>query len=74
MIVGGYSLHLYCACADCRSSTVGRRYRGGFQEFGGANRSQAIRSAREAGWRVNYKADMAWAPGHKRSDTDTAEL
>lgn len=74
MIVGGYSLHLYCCCEACRIGIESRKRTGGFAEFGGANRAQATRDARKRGWRVNYKAGLAWSPGHVKGPTDTADL
>lgn len=70
MIVGCYSLDLYCAGsfnvpraqrpADCLEDAQG---------FTGRNRTQATREAREAGWKVQHaregKPGQAWCPNCK---------
>lgn len=74
MISSGYSIHLYCSCEACRTSPAGRMFNGGFQEFAEPTKSRTLRSARQAGWRIDWKGQRCWAPKHIKRATDTAEL
>lgn len=63
MIVGGYSLHLYCDCEKCTSKEGMKVCVVG--EFFGINTDEAFKFADLRGWK--FSADMAkcFAPKHK---------
>lgn len=58
MIIGGYSLHLYCDTGNAEPDMakgapaveVHGYLNGGFGEFGGHNEAEAKREAKAAGW------------------------
>lgn len=67
MVVGGYSLHLYCAKNDmCK----GARWEGDivFGDFGGSNLAMAKRDAVKQGWRFS-KGDVVcpYCSGKRKS-------
>ena len=60
MIVGAYTLHLYCETNGCEYA---RRYVNGERfEFVGSNASQCYREAREHGWKISLKERSAHCP------------
>jgi hypothetical protein len=70
VIVSGYSLHLYCSCAECKATP----YKMARSEFAEPKERQAFRAAKQAGWRIERKTGRCWARGHVKRSTDTAEL
>lgn len=71
MIVGCYTLDLYCCCAECKTSGIPLCAPGRLGQFTGHTEGQATREARRRGWRVNHKAGLCWAPKHVRRPGDT---
>lgn len=68
MIVGCYSMDLYCDGATCRGRRLpvqgeakydGERVR---DQFTGPNLAYASRVARQAGWKLDHKGSRAWCP------------
>lgn len=60
MIVGGYSLELYC---DNILSKVNKHEYGEFpHQFYGNDRAEAFKEARRHGWRINAKKGTAYCP------------
>lgn len=59
MVVGGYTLHLYC-------NEKNDKHRWDYAEnpviFVGRTRSEAIKGARRAGWRVDWAKDVCVCP------------
>lgn len=60
-IVGGYDLHLYCANKNNEIHNYNSGLKG-FGEFGGNNKFEAFRFARQAGWVISEKKDLAICP------------
>jgi hypothetical protein len=58
MIVGAYSMHLYCDAAGCQAR------REGDAAFVGTSDSQCIRKARLAGWVVRPNLGTCRCPAH----------
>lgn len=61
MIVGGYALDLYCD-TDNPAHKLQQNYEGDQAQFGGHDRATAVRSARRAGWTINWKTKEARCP------------
>lgn len=57
MIVGGYTLDLYCEVQGCKTH----------HGFGEATDGLARKAARAAGWTVKVTANECYCPAHKRS-------
>lgn len=58
MIVGGYSLHLYCdEPTHDRLATQFQNH-----EFAGGTKGETHKEARDAGWLLNLKDDVAICP------------
>jgi len=72
MIVSGYSLHLYCCCAECKAATEQRVRNRTFAEYAEPKERQAFAAARAAGWRIDRKTSRCWAPGHTRRKNDVS--
>lgn len=56
MIVGGYTLHLYCDGEPCKggpSITLEHQYSFQFADFAGHNEADTKQQARKAGWRFS---------------------
>lgn len=70
MIASGYSLHLYCCCEHCAANGGMRKFSGGFGEYGEPTKTLTLRAARRDGWRIDYKGNRCWAPGHTQRPTD----
>ncbi len=56
MIVGGYTLHLYC---DFKDESFGHGRPG---EFAGETKGHAFRDALRSGWKIDLKAGTALCP------------
>ena len=67
MIVGCYSLDLYCDNFDLMKDQVedsyGHRYDEFPHQFTGYSRPECVRNARHRGWIVNIPANKAYCPG-----------
>jgi 7-cyano-7-deazaguanine synthase in queuosine biosynthesis len=57
MIIGGYTLHLYCDDVDCMTSTIAV---GDANEFAGRNQKLAMEAALANGWQF-YTTDSGLA-------------
>lgn len=68
MIVGCYSMDLYCDNEACAASNIG---------FTGRNRTQATREARQAGWSVKHATDeqtgVCFCPSCRKPDIGRRE-
>ena len=67
MIVGGYSLDLYCenwaVPPDEVTDRCGHKCReDGVDSFVGHNRAECVRAARRVGWRINFAKGTAYCP------------
>ena len=64
MIVGCYSMHLYCEQEQCPANGA---LRGVYTptEFSGRTRAECTREARRDGWLVNHKANKCWCKEHR---------
>lgn len=71
MIVGGYSLHLYCdneeACARRR-----KYLKTNHDEFFGETASECRRKARQCGWKVDTMAGTALCPDCAKVEKERA--
>lgn len=56
MVVGCYSLDLYCEVADCDSMLT----------FTDRTLTGAIRNAKKSGWSVYYQKNICYCPKHRR--------
>lgn len=66
MIVGGYSLDLYCDYGDKDKGLLHyHRYNGGTAHFDAFSRVEAHRMAREEGWKL--EGDKCYCPKHAKS-------
>ena len=78
MIVGSYSLHLYCDNTkwhgDClhlhvvteNQKLTNEGYRGGFAEYIGQTYGECVRYARKDGWVVAHDQSTAYCPRCKK--------
>ncbi len=66
MIVGGYSLHLYCDTNGCPWSTATATSDGGSRAPGefthDKNERGAVAKARRAGWKLDLRSGTCWCP------------
>ncbi len=68
MVVGGYTLDLYCDCKVCIKQTLSTEYRSeqeGFRTFAGQTNGECIRAAKKAGWLFYSNRSKCFAPGHE---------
>jgi hypothetical protein len=66
MVVAGYSLHLYCDCANCESHDGTIKYHPGFAEYTGNNWLDTARKAKKDGWYISSDKLTCFSPGHER--------
>lgn len=59
MIVGGYSLHLYCDDQQ-HQQCIETQFQN--HQFAGPTKTEALKEAKAAGWSVYQKADIAICP------------
>lgn len=64
MIVGCYSLDLYCEYDDCLETNIKDLKVQNMKTFTGYDRGEAFSNAREKGWLINHKKDKALCPMH----------
>lgn len=70
MIVGGYSLDLYCDYGDkSMSITAYHGYREGTAHFDASSQAAANRIARKAGWKI--VGSKCYCPKHAKSSEPT---
>lgn len=68
MVIGGYTLDLYCDCNECGKVTLHIEYRhqgNGFRSFVGQTNAECMRQAMSAGWFFFNNKTKCFAPGHK---------
>lgn len=68
MVIGGYTLDLYCDCKACAAITLLTEYRSeetGFRQFSGQTNGECIRTAKQSGWKFYSNRTKCFAPGHE---------
>lgn len=61
MIVGGYSLDLYCDSGNPKHN-LKENYHCDLAQFAGYDRAGAVRQARRSGWTINWHTQEARCP------------
>lgn len=68
MVIGGYTLDLYCDCKACAAITSLTEYRSeatGFRQFAGQTNAECMRNAMKRGWKFYNNRTKCFAPGHE---------
>lgn len=68
MVIGGYTLDLYCDCHDCSKITLHIEYRhggNGLRTFAGQTNRECMHLAKKSGWIFSNRNTKCFAPGHK---------
>lgn len=73
MVIGGYTLNLYCDCQNCEVIKLPVEYRTeetGFKSIAGNNLTECVRAAKKRGWKFNANKTHCLAPGHMRKSAE----
>lgn len=77
MIVGCYSLDLYCEnfdiAKDQAEDELGHKYNDFPDQFTGHSRAECVRNARRRGWIVNISGGKAYCPMCVKNRKHTAQ-
>ena len=65
MIVGCYSMDLYCDCKLCLDARANDPYLWRPAQFCGYSQADTVRQARKAGWKFSSDWMYCFAPGHR---------